>query len=141
MKSRMHSHAMRNITRIESAWWVRVLYLESPVSKVFSDSKLGGKERALVLAQSFRDSELKRLPTPSLGGVPVGPGRVFQEKKHWKDSLGDVHVYVAWSAWIRMTPGRPAQTSYSVRKHGAATAKKMAEDWLRRKTAERKLGE
>lgn len=122
----------KNILRFDygrtHGWWVRFERGGSPIRKLFSDRRYGGRRAALKHAKAFRDGapiEPKVLPAQSR----PGQGRVYLELRSYRDRSGTLQHYQAWSAWIRVD-GRPRHTSYSIPKHGGPAAKRLAKQWL-----------
>lgn len=56
---------MKGISRIDSGsthgWFVRGYYKGKTISKLFSDKKIGGKNKALKTAKQFRDELHRRI--------------------------------------------------------------------------------
>ncbi len=129
---------MNFITRLDytrsRGWWVRIQRVGFKVSRLFSDSRHGGRASALIVAKAFRDGQLRRAPAPRKRPQKPGYGyvsrvvRAFRSRGRWVE-------YDAWQAWIKVAPKRAAQTSYSVERHGELGAKRMAREWLGRKRA------
>lgn len=136
----------RNITRMEYprkgrgygatvGWWVRVMRGSKMYSKLFSDGKYGGKEKALKKAKKYRDkiteehhSLLRKgyytfKSDRNTSGI-VGVHRGFKVKK--KPS-GREYTYYVWIAtWVEPVTGKIKNRSFSISKHGEAGALKLA---------------
>ncbi len=136
-----HPPEMRWITRFEYGravgWWVRFQRNGDVYSRFFSDSKHGGKDLTLKVAQAFRDRAEPEVPKTQKPPRPVGEGRVYREVRSYQErSTGELVYYSAISVWIRLADGRPAHTSYSISKHGEQKAKRLATAWLKGKKSE-----
>lgn len=83
---------MRGISRIDSkgthGWFVRIYMRDREVvSKLFSDKKLGGKDKALELAKEYRDNYV--IPEDKL---PVRPTMRYYKKPPKNNKTGVVGV-------------------------------------------------
>ncbi len=129
---------LSNITRFEygntRAWWVRFEVARAPIRKMFSDGRYGGTERALAAAVKFRDQYRSSLPLAPASWEIHAPdsGRVFRERRSYRNALGDLVYYDAWSARIRVALGKDRATSYSIAQWGEKGAKRLAERWLQK---------
>jgi hypothetical protein len=133
----------RNITRMDYArshgYWVRFEYLSHPISKMFSDGRYGGKRKALKAAVKYRDEVSLTLPPRRHGpDMLPGPGRIWKERRSYLNHSGIRMYYNAWTAWIMVSPQRPASTNFSIDKWGSHRAKFRTLLWLDAKQKEQK---
>lgn len=72
---RRNEHTMRNITRVDGAWWVRFFHGRRVLDQAyFADSKLGGYRAALRKAKAWRDAaEVNLGPTRATSGLRSRP--------------------------------------------------------------------
>lgn len=136
----------RNITRMDYppkvkgtggtiGWWVRVMRGTKKHSKLFSDGKYGGKDKALEKAKEYRDRLIEEHEglvgkgyytfkshrnTSGIVGVHRGP-------KVTKRRSGREYTYYYWIAgWVDPITGKTKNKSFSVSKHGEIGALKLA---------------
>jgi len=57
---------------------------------------------------------------------------VFRERRSYRTVSGDLMYYDAWSARIRVEPGKDRATSYSIGQWGERGAKRLATQWLKK---------
>jgi hypothetical protein len=143
------SEEMRGISRIDSngthGWFVRVYRNGKTYSKLYSDKKYGGKERALKIAKKARDHAYKTIPLVkkqrkkhrrltrgtrrNRSGI-VGVNRTTKENKKGIES----HYYqVTWSPEV----GKIKNKQWSVKKYGEKGAFLMA--WEFRKNVMKQI--
>jgi hypothetical protein len=137
----MKARSLRSIVRIDQdkprsqhAWQVRIIRKEGSFTRLFSDSKHGGRRGALAAATKCRDIELKKRPAKSsydqalqlkannssgIVGVRRGTRKVRRGKKVWS--------YDVWVATGTPVSGEPSKTRYfSVESMGARKARDAA---------------
>lgn len=137
----MKARSLRSIVRIDQdkprsqhAWQVRIIRRDGSFTRLFSDSKHGGRKAALAAAIKCRDAELKRRPaktsyeqalqlkannTSGIVGVRRGVRKVRRGKKVWS--------YDVWVATGTPISGQPSKTRYfSVEALGERKAKAAA---------------
>ena len=133
--------SLRNITRMNygtsKGWWFRTEGKEYTSRKLFSDSKYGGRAKALKAAQKFRDHVLDThpevLPIPRL----PGKGSVSRKFVTYKSKCGSFYcTYEAVVAWITIEPGRTTSNRYAIGKRGVNMAYRKANEWLEKKRKE-----
>ncbi len=115
--------SLRFITRVASAWWVRIQRIECKVSRMFTDSVFGGRARALEAAKAYRDEVLAEAPAPRNDRVPPGHGYIRRVV---------INGRVAFRGWIRLEGMRCSRTTWFADVHGVAGAKAGVEAWLDR---------
>lgn len=133
----------RNITRMDYSrshgYWVRFEYLAHPISKLFSDSRYGGKRKALKAAVQYRDEVALTLPPRRHGSDTLpGSGRIWKERRSYISWTGVRKYYTAWTAWIMLSPQHPASTNTSIDKWGSRKANTLTTLWLEAKRKEQK---
>ncbi|MCH8558591.1 MAG: hypothetical protein LAT84_12250 [Balneolia bacterium] len=130
---------MKGISRIDSkgtrGWYVRVYKNGKTYSKLYSDSKYNGKERALKFAKKAREMALE-----TISGIPDKPVRrmVTKDKRNKSGVVGvskttkktstgkEVEYYqVTWSP----KPGKIKNRQWSVRKYGEDRAFELAKNF------------
>lgn len=136
---------LRLITRCEyersCGWWVRVERLSGyRRSKMFSDSKFGGRQGALESAVRFRDEAEAEAPPklPKPGRPRRLPRGYIRKAQRCRNVNGARVYYQAWIAYYFTAEGRHLETSYSCLKWGSDEARAKAEAWLRRTRLEAK---
>lgn len=114
-------------------WQVRVQRNKVSHSKLFSDSLLGGKEKALEAAVAFRDSfmddnpPMSRLQLAQLEKKTNTSGVVGVSKVRHVDQRGEkVYQYWYWQAYWTPSPGKHKCVRFSIDKHGDEAAYQMA---------------
>ncbi|MCH8568176.1 MAG: hypothetical protein LAT67_07930 [Balneolales bacterium] len=126
--SKTNQNEMKGISRIDSkgthGWYVRVYKNGKTYSKLYSDNKYNGKERALKFAKKAREMALETIK--SLPDKPVRrlvtsdkrnkSGVVGVSKTRKKAASGEYTEYyqVTWSP----KPGKIKNRQWSVRKYG-----------------------
>ena len=137
--ARTKDPAMKGISRIDSkgthGWYVRIYKNGKTYSKLYSDSKYNGKERALKFAQKARKMALE-----TMKNIPDKPVRrlVTSDKRNKSGIIGvskttktnpngtqSDYFQVTWSP----KPGKIKNRQWSVRKYGADQAFKLAKDF------------
>ncbi|MCC5927403.1 MAG: hypothetical protein JJU41_12670 [Bacteroidetes bacterium] len=133
------SPEMKGISRIDSkgthGWYVRIYRAGKTYSKLYSDNKYGGKEKALVLAQKARQAALETLDKT----MGERQRRLVTHDKRNKSGIigvsrttktnanGDVSLYyqVTWSP----ERGKIKNRQWSVRKYGEEEAFRRAKEF------------
>ncbi len=135
-----------NITRMEYppksggsggtiGWWVRVMRRNKMHSKLFSDGKYGGKEKALEKAKEYRDKIMEEYDGLLGKGYfafksqrnTSGIVGVHRASKVTKRPSGRKYTYDFWIAsWLDPTTGKRKNRSFSISKHGDIGALKLA---------------
>lgn len=125
---------MKHIIRFDygrsHAWWVRVERPGFVKRKLFSDSTFGGKKRALLAAQKYRDSLMKFAPQRRKREFELDPGTCKRTLRAVYTQKYKPYAVDSWVAWIRIAPGRLASTNWSIEKWGVAEAKRRTLQWL-----------
>lgn len=138
-RSKKKKNSMKGISRIDSkgtrGWYVRVYKNGKTYSKLYSDSKYNGKERALKFAQKAREMAME-----TINKIPDKPirrmvtkdkrnksGVVGVSKTSKKTKTGKIVDYyqVTWSP----RPGKIKNRQWSVRKYGDNEAFEMAKSF------------
>ena len=127
----------KGISRIDSGtthgWFVRGYKNGKTYSRLFSDKKWGGAEKAMESAKAFRDqlfSELEQIPRkPRRRRIVFRDSRnttgilgVCRTSKHSPNGTVNECYSVSW----RLEPGVQKCTSFSIRKYGEKRAFMMA---------------
>lgn len=128
---------MRGISRIDSGsthgWFVRGYRNGKTYSKLFSDRKSGGRDKAREAAISHRDElheELKQIPQK-----PRARRMVYRDSRNTTGVLGvsrtrktdaKGRVTECFSVSWRPEPGKQKCTSFSIRKYGEERAFELA---------------
>jgi hypothetical protein len=114
-------------------WWLRVQRPDAKLSKLFSDSRYGGKTHALKAAQALRDQLEKKMSSA------LGQGRI----EHTRDrrsttSIVGVSLYRNWKRKGRKryletgfsgyagNQGAGFKRSFSIKKYGYQEAYRLA---------------
>lgn len=127
----------KGISRIDSGsthgWFVRGYKNGKTFSKLFSDLKCGGSDKAFALAKTYRDklhSELDKIDSR-----PRGRRIAYRDSRNSTGVLGvcktrkkgpNGTVSEVYSVTWRPEPGVQKCTSFSIKKYGDKTAFKMA---------------
>jgi hypothetical protein len=135
--------SLKGISRIETSstlgWYVRVYRNKKTYSKFFSDTKFGGKDKALETA-IFQKEELSRM----ISKIPKKPTKrrvVTKDKRNTTGVLGVSRTskkasngksYDCYTVSWRPEPKVQKSTSFSIKKYGEEKALEMAIE-LRRK--------
>jgi hypothetical protein len=135
--------SLKGISRIETSstlgWYVRVYRNKKTYSKFFSDTKFGGKDKALETA-IFQKEELSRM----ISEIPKKPTKrrvVTKDKRNITGVLGVSRTskkasngksYDCYTVSWRPEPKVQKSTSFSIKKYGEEKALEMAIE-LRRK--------
>jgi len=128
--------SMKGISRIDTrdthGWYVRIYKNGKTYSKLYSDNKYGGKERALIVAFKARMvaiEALKDLPNESKRRLVTADKRnksgiigVSKTTKYNNNGTTSDYYQVTWSP----EPGKVKNRQWSVRKFGELEAKKRA---------------
>jgi hypothetical protein len=132
---------LKNIIRMDykrsHGWWVRFEYRDHPVSKMFSDSRYGGRRAARAAAIAYRDEVLLTLPARAHHQLP-GKGRIWRETRSYITASGERQTFEAWTGWCRVAPNHSASSNASIDKWGTRRAKAMVQEWLDNKLIEQK---
>ena len=135
--------SLKGISRIETSstlgWYVRVYRNKKTYSKFFSDTKFGGRDKALETA-IFQKEELSRM----ISKIPKKPTKrrvVTKDKRNITGVLGVSRTskkasngksYDCYTVSWRPEPKVQKSTSFSIKKYGEEKALEMAIE-LRRK--------
>lgn len=135
--------SLKGISRIETSstlgWYIRVYRNKKTYSKFFSDTKFGGKDKALETA-IFQKEELSRM----ISKIPKKPTKrrvVTKDKRNITGVLGVSRTskkasngksYDCYTVSWRPEPKVQKSTSFSIKKYGEEKALEMAIE-LRRK--------
>ena len=119
---------LKNITRMDykrsHGWWVRFEYRAHPISKMFSDSRYGGKRIARMAAIQYRDAVLMTLPARDRQRQAPGKGRIWRETRSYVLASGERRTYEAWTGWCRVAPTTPRRATPAL-KSGAFVGPKQ----------------
>lgn len=119
--------------RHSGSWHVNIQRAGITYSKVFSDSRFGGPEQALVAARQYRDQLLKEVQ-PLMRKVKAqtvksncrsGVPGVVLEDRFVKQKYGTYRV-TAWKAQVQLAPHKFKQRSFSIKKYGEQMAFELA---------------
>lgn len=137
------SKANKGISRIDSGsthgWFVRGYRNGKIYSKLFSDRKIGGKAKALTMAQAFRDKLNEKIES-----IPKKPSKrrlVLSDSRNKSGELGvsrttkkgpNGTLHDCYSVSWRPEPGVQKCTSFSIRKYGEKKAFKLAVEHRRK---------
>jgi len=129
---------MRGISRIDSkgthGWYVRVYHDGKTHSKLYSDSKYGGKERALKFAKKAHQMAEERLKgkyklkkkKPNLvvntKGSNTGVVGVYRTERTYKSG----NTYEYFKIYWRPRPGKVKSKEWSIQKYGEKEAFHLA---------------
>lgn len=135
----------KGISRIETSstlgWYVRVYRNKRTYSKFFSDTKFGGKEKALEMAL-FEKEELDKM----INKIPKKPTKrrvVTKDKRNTTGVLGVSRTskkasngksYDCYTVSWRPEPKVQKSTSFSIKKYGEEKALEMAIQLRRKKS-------
>lgn len=138
---------LKGISRIDSGsthgWFVRGYRNRKTFSKLFSDKKLGGKQKALAEAKKYLaklEKEIKKIPVK-----PRGRRIVTKDSRNTTGVLGVCRIskqtpsgnlYEAYSVSWRPEPGVQKCTSFSIAKHGEEEAFRLAVAMRKKKMKE-----
>jgi hypothetical protein len=127
----------KGISRIDSGsthgWFVRGYKNGKTFSKLFSDLKCGGSEKALELARTYRDKLHGELG--KIDSRPRGRRIAYRDARNSTGVLGvcktrkkgpNGTVSEVYSVTWRPEPGVQKCTSFSIRKYGDKSAFRMA---------------
>lgn len=131
------TQSLKGISRIETSstfgWYVRVYRNKKTYSKFFSDSKFGGKDKALEMAISQKE-ELNKL----IIGIPKKPTKRRVVTTDMRNTTGVLGVsrtskkapngksYECYTVSWRPQPKVQKSTSFSIKKYGEEKALEMA---------------
>ncbi|RUM36593.1 MAG: hypothetical protein DSY58_05100 [Desulfobulbus sp.] len=117
---------IKNITRIEyngpHGWWVRIMYDKKKYSKFFNDKKHGGKQSALLSAYAWMKNVKEKANIPDTQLFVGGGARSNTGVRGVSYCKNSNYYFASWND----ANGKPAGTSFSVRKHGKEKAFKLA---------------
>jgi hypothetical protein len=130
---------MKGISRIDTrdthGWYVRIYKNGKTYSKLYSDNKYGGKDRALLVAQKARVialEALKELPREPKRRLVKTDRRnksgiigVSKTTKINKNGTTSEYFQVTWSP----EPGKVKNRQWSVKKYGEAEAGRRAVEY------------
>ena len=136
--------SQKGISRIETSstlgWYVRVYRNKRTYSKFFSDTKFGGKDKALEMAL-FEKEELDKM----INKIPKKPTKrrvVTKDKRNTTGVLGVSRTskkasngksYDCYTVSWRPEPKVQKSTSFSIKKYGEEKALEMAIQLRRKK--------
>lgn len=136
--------SQKGISRIETSstlgWYVRVYRNKKTYSKFFSDTKFGGKDKALEMAL-FEKEELSKM----ISKIPKKPTKrrvVTKDKRNTTGVLGVSRTskkasngksYDCYTVSWRPEPKVQKSTSFSIKKYGEEKALEMAIQLRRKK--------
>ena len=136
--------SQKGISRIETSstlgWYVRVYRNKKTYSKFFSDTKYGGKDKALEMAL-FEKEELSKM----ISKIPKKPTKrrvVTKDKRNTTGVLGVSRTskkasngksYDCYTVSWRPEPKVQKSTSFSIKKYGEEKALEMAIQLRRKK--------
>lgn len=136
--------SQKGISRIETSstlgWYVRVYRNKRTYSKFFSDTKYGGKDKALEMAL-FEKEELSKM----ISKIPKKPTKrrvVTKDKRNTTGVLGVSRTskkasngksYDCYTVSWRPEPKVQKSTSFSIKKYGEEKALEMAIQLRRKK--------
>ena len=136
--------SQKGISRIETSstlgWYVRVYRNKKTYSKFFSDTKYGGKDKALGMAL-FEKEELSKM----ISKIPKKPTKrrvVTKDKRNTTGVLGVSRTskkasngksYDCYTVSWRPEPKVQKSTSFSIKKYGEEKALEMASQLRRKK--------
>jgi hypothetical protein len=133
---------LKNIIRMDykrsHGWWVRFEYQTHPISKMFSDSRYGGKKAAQAAALKYRDEIILTFPKPTRYRQLPGKGRIWRETRSYITASGERRTFEAWTGWCRVAPNHSASSNASIDKWGIRRARAMVQTWLEGKLLEQK---
>ncbi len=128
---------LKGISRIDSGsthgWFVRGYKNGKTYSKLYSDGKWGGRDKALAAAKLFRDSLADRLE--KIPAKPRARRLVFRDSRNSTGVLGVSRIvkrtprgtiHESYSVSWRPEPGVQKSTSFAIRKYGEKKAFQMA---------------
>lgn len=131
------NQSLKGISRIEASstfgWYVRVYRNKKTYSKFLSDSKHGGKEKALAMAIREKEAMNKMI-----GQIPKKPTKrrvVTKDKRNITGVLGVSRTskkasngksYECYTVSWRPKPKLQKSTSFSIKKYGEEKALQMA---------------
>jgi hypothetical protein len=137
--------SQKGISRIETSstlgWYVRVYRNKKTYSKFFSDTKYGGKDKALEMAL-FEKEELSKM----ISKIPKKPTKrrvVTKDKRNTTGVLGVSRTskkasngksYDCYTVSWRPEPKVQKSTSFSIKKYGEEKALEMAIQLRRKKS-------
>lgn len=137
--------SQKGISRIETSstlgWYVRVYRNKRTYSKFFSDTKFGGKDKALEMAL-FEKEELSKM----ISKIPKKPTKrrvVTKDKRNTTGVLGVSRTskkasngksYDCYTVSWRPEPKVQKSTSFSIKKYGEEKALEMAIQLRRKKS-------
>ncbi|HYX07369.1 MAG TPA: hypothetical protein VE912_11605 [Bacteroidales bacterium] len=130
---------MKGISRVDSkgthGWYVRVYKNGKTYSKLYSDNKYGGKERALKIAKKARkmaEQAMKSIPTKRTRRLVKSDRRnktgvigVNRTKKRNRSGTVSEYYQVTWSP----KPGTTKNKQWSINKYGEDKAFQLACDF------------
>jgi hypothetical protein len=143
-ESKIELDEQRNITRMDyprkgthgqtRGWWVRVKRGKKPFSRLFSDNKYGGAEKALVAAKQYRDEIEAKHGLPEIGFTTAktkknrsGVAGVYKTVNTVHRKSGRSYSYLFWRAmWVDPKTGKRGSKSFSTPKYGEAEALRLA---------------
>lgn len=133
----------KSISRIDQesrkthGWFVRVCFNKKIHSKFFSDKVHGGRHKALMKAQAWRNETERKLGKPRTDRVVVAREGTTSVRRalisRGKNAKTKGLVYeVTYSP----EPNKICRTSFSIRKYGEDEARRLAMDFRQKKEKE-----
>ena len=129
---------MKGISRIDSrgthGWYVRIYHEGKTHSKLYSDKKYGGKERALKFAKKARDLAMDKIKgryrlrkkkpnlVTSTTGSNTGVVGVYKTKRTYKSG----NTYYYYKIYWRPRPNKVKSREWSIQKYGEDEAFRLA---------------
>jgi hypothetical protein len=117
---------IKNITRMEyegpHGWWVRFKYDNKSFSKFFNDKKYGGKEFAFLSAYAWMKNTKEKEGIPNTPYLVGGGARSNTGVRGVSYSASSNSYFASWND----ANGKPAASSFSVKKYGKKKAFKLA---------------
>lgn len=108
--------------------------VRKPRAKRASTPAKKARKKSAGAAPAKKSAPSKR--AISVRGKKVGPGRIFQEERTYRDAKGKLVRYDAIIAYIRVAPNRTQFTNWSIQKWTEPVARKRALGWLKKKRLE-----
>ena len=139
MPAKKNSKKMKGISRIDSkgthGWYVRVYTNGKTYSKLYSDNKYGGKERALKFAQKARQDAVNRLKNDPANKNDNRPNLIHRNKnnstgvvgvtKARKKNRSGNYSEIYQARWTNKY-GKIKMRQWSIRKYGEEEAFRLA---------------
>lgn len=133
MPEHSNKYILRRETKSAGGWEVRVVRNKGTVRALFSDSKYGGKKKALREARKFRNLVLKKIPAlnrreianlPKKSNLEEGVGVSLVKQKTKRNNK--VYTYLFYQAFWSPEKGVHKSRRFSISKYGKKLAYKLA---------------